>query len=205
MTISPFRASGPCRRSHPAPGYPADGSQHSDTGSPPASPDSGFLVSTSDPSQPLRALPLAQRPRILTALPDAWCPRRGPLLTSRHRARPGPGEAPLGSRLRRVYADPEKPPRPREKRRESPRPAPGHRFGDVSGPPGQWVSRAGAQRAPLGIVMRPRAARSPIHKKRPWLRPRPLLSRPALSLTRRPLGAGGFGGAGARAWKSTGG
>ncbi|KAJ8780995.1 hypothetical protein J1605_001038 [Eschrichtius robustus] len=124
MTISPFRASGPCRRAHPAPGYPADGSQHSDTGSAPASPDSGFLVSTSDPSQPLRALPLAQRPRVLSALPDAWCPRRGPLLTSRDRARPGPGEAPLGSRLRRVYADPEKPPRPREKRRESPRPVP---------------------------------------------------------------------------------
>lgn len=109
-----------------------DGSQHPDTGSPPGSPDSAFPDSNSDPGQLLGALPPPQRPCILCALPAAWWPRRGPLLTSRDRARPGRGEAPLGSGLRRVCVDPEKPPRPREKRRESPRPAPPPATGSVT-------------------------------------------------------------------------
>lgn len=56
-------------------------------------------------------------------------------------------------------------PRGRGRRRVSHPAPPRPRFGDVRRPVGQWAPRAGAQRVLRGIVMRPRAARSPIHKK----------------------------------------
>lgn len=93
---------------------------------------------TQNPSLDLRpfrpaagSLRPAQCP-IRCALQDAWCPWQGPLLTVQDRARPGRGEGPLGSWQLKVCADPEKPPRPREKRRESPRPAPPPATGSVT-------------------------------------------------------------------------
>lgn len=95
-----FQGLGPWRSAHPTRGHPADGSQHSDTGSPPANPDCGFPVSTSDLCRPLGA---CRRPRaaaswVLFRMPGAcggarysplgtWCGRAAGRLCS------GPGGA----------------------------------------------------------------------------------------------------------------
>lgn len=63
------------------------------------------------------------------------------------RVRPGRGEPPLRFWQRKVCADPEKPPRPRETRRESPRPAPPPATGLVTSEAQQTNGRCALERS----------------------------------------------------------
>lgn len=127
MTAGPSRASGPAEMLTLRRVTPSHRSSTRTLGEPHANAESANPESQlrpPDPEQRQAASHPPGAPAPCVSSQTLGTCGRTPLLTAQDRARPGRGEPPLRSWQSKVCADPKKPPRPRETRRESPRPAP---------------------------------------------------------------------------------